>query len=82
MAQEVQLNKYPLQTLLLKKEVFIAQLLTITFTSYYLPGPIKPVTTLAKSVHPPPPELQPRPDQPRRRALEPARRLLPATNQR
>ena len=34
MAQEVQFNKYPLQTLLLKKVIFIAQLQTINF--YFL----------------------------------------------
>ena len=33
-------------------------------------------------VSPHPPELHPRPDQTRRRAIEPARRLLPATNHR
>ena len=34
MAQEVQINKYPLQTLLSKKVIFIAQRLTINF--YFL----------------------------------------------
>ena len=81
MAQEVQFNKYPLQTLLLKKVIFIAQLQTINFYFLLFARTINP--SLYSSVQcPHPPELHPRPDQPRRRAIEPARRLLPATNHR
>ena len=83
MAQEVQFNKYPLQTLLLKKVICIAQLQTINFYFLLFARTINPSLSSAavSSVHTPP-ELHPRPDQPGRRAIEPARRLLPATNHR
>ena len=83
MAQEVQFNKYPLQTLLLKKVICIAQLQTINFYFLLFARTINPSlsSTAVSSVHTPP-ELHPRPDQPGRRAIEPACRLLPATNHR